>query len=50
MTKLRTDWATKMHFALGYRPVEDDCDLRAFNHCIRSIIQSEKQKHGGWKK
>lgn len=44
MTELRRDWANKMHMALGYLPVEDDEQLRAFNACIKGIIQSERQK------
>lgn len=41
LTKLRRDWAWKMQVALGYMPVDDDESLRAFNHCIKGIIQSE---------
>lgn len=33
-----------MHMALGYMPVEDEESLRAFNACIRGIIQSERQR------
>ena len=46
VTPLRKDWANKMHMYLGYLPVEDDESLRAFNACIKSIIQSERTK---WK-
>lgn len=44
MTKLRKDWAWKMQMSLGYMVVEDDESLRAFNKCIKSIIQSERQR------
>lgn len=44
MTALKGDWHAKMHMALGYRVCEDEDDLRAFNACIKSIIQSERQK------
>lgn len=44
VTKLRRDWAWKMHMYLGYRPCEDEDDLRAFNRCIKAIIQSERMK------
>jgi len=44
LTKLRRDWAAKMHMALGYLPVEEEESLRAFNACIKGIIQSERQK------
>ncbi|MEA2037492.1 MAG: hypothetical protein U9O94_08335 [Nanoarchaeota archaeon] len=44
VTKLRKDWAWKMHMALGYRLVEDDEELRAFNKCIKGIIQSARQR------
>ena len=47
MTKLRTDWAWKMHKYLGYRPCEDEEDLRGFNLCIKHIISKERAK---WKK
>ena len=47
MTKLRMDWASKMYFYLGYSPTEDDEDLRAFNRCIKAIIQSERKKRLG---
>jgi hypothetical protein len=44
MTRLRRDWAWMMYMHLGYRVTEDDETLRAFNRCIKSIIQSERQK------
>jgi hypothetical protein len=43
-TPLRKDWAGKMHSYLGYMVVEDDEGLRAFNRCIKSIIQSDRQR------
>jgi len=33
-----------MHFYTGYIPVADDEDLRAFNRCIKVIIQRERAK------
>lgn len=44
MTKLRSDWHTKMHMYLGYLPTEDEESLRAFNKCIKDIIASERCK------
>ena len=44
MTALRKDWAWKMYMYLGYRVTEDEESLRAFNACIKSIIQSERQR------
>ena len=44
MTKPRTDWATKMYFYLGYRVVEDDEQLRAFNACIKAIKKQKNKK------
>ena len=46
VTPLKRDWANKMHTYLGYRPCDDDDDLRAFNKCIKSIIASERNKKG----
>lgn len=44
VTPLRKDWFWKIHKYLGYRVVEDDEQLRALNRCIRSIVQSERQR------
>lgn len=44
VTKLRRDWARKLHTALGYMVVEDDESLRALNACIKGIVQSERQR------
>jgi len=43
-SRLKQDWANKLHMALGYRLVEDEEELKALNSCIKGFIQSERQK------
>jgi hypothetical protein len=41
MTKLNNYWASKFHSYMGYRAVDDDDDLRAFNHFIKVVRQTK---------
>jgi hypothetical protein len=44
MSKLKTEWNEKMFKYLGYMVTEDEEQLKAFNRCIKAIIQSETYK------